>query len=448
MPTYTPLESIVLTSAAASVTFSNISQNYQDLVVVISAKSGTDSYVKIQYNGDTGSNYSFTKVYGTGSSAGSNRGSSQTYWQSFYTYSASQFNTVTLQLQNYSNSTTFKTGILRENDAAQEVNAQVGLWRSTAAITSVLFEKVSGTFTAGSTFDLYAVSPAAANTAQASGGTEIIYTNTHVIHVFKASGTFTPTRNLTADYLVVAGGGGGGSYTGSGGGGAGGLRSTVTASGGSPGTVESALSLTANTAYTVTVGAGGAGGITSTEAANGNNSVFSTITSTGGGAGGGYKVPFYAAKTGGSGGGGVYNTHTSGAAGTNNQGFSGGNGAPNYDAGGGGGGAGAVGGNGVGTLSGNAGTGGTGVAVAITGSSVTYAGGGGGGKYRAGGTGNAGAGGAGGGGAGNTSDDTGSAASGTTNTGGGGGATGTTTVPVSPAGGNGGSGIVIVRYAR
>ncbi len=53
------------------------------------------------------------------------------------------------------------------------------------------------------------------------------------------------------DYLVIAGGGGGGVNRG-GGGGAGGLRSTVTATGGG-GTLESTLSLSVDTAYTVTV---------------------------------------------------------------------------------------------------------------------------------------------------------------------------------------------------
>ena len=63
--------------------------------------------------------------------------------------------------------------------------------------------------------------------------------------------------SITVDYLVVAGAGGGGGGSG-GGGGAGGLRSTVGATGGG-GSLESALSLTLNEIYTVTVGAGGAG---------------------------------------------------------------------------------------------------------------------------------------------------------------------------------------------
>jgi len=59
-------------------------------------------------------------------------------------------------------------------------------------------------------------------------------------------------RTITVDYLVVAGGGAGGSggFSG-GGGGAGGLRCTVTASGGTPGTIETALTLSPSTNYTV-----------------------------------------------------------------------------------------------------------------------------------------------------------------------------------------------------
>jgi hypothetical protein len=84
--------------------------------------------------------------------------------------------------------------------------------------------------------------------------------NNKWVHAFTASGTFTPTEDITCEYLVVAGGGGG-SQTRAGGGGAGGYRSSVSGeSSGGGGSAESALSLTALTGYTVTVGAGGAGG--------------------------------------------------------------------------------------------------------------------------------------------------------------------------------------------
>ena len=220
---------------------------------------------------------------------------------------------------------------------------------------------------------------------------------------------------FSVDYLVVAGGAGGGTSDRSGGGGgAGGLRSTVTGSGGTPGTVEAISALELSTNYVVQVGGGGA------SLNNGTNSVFSTITSLGGGTG---------QTAGGSGGGAAQGG--SGGAGTANQGHAGGDGyTSGYDGGpmrgGGGGGAGTAGTSGhVG-----AGHGGSGRAVSITGSSVTYAGGGGGGQQNS----TSGSGGSGGGGSG-------SSGSGTQNLGGGGGGG-------SPApGGAGGSGVVILRYA-
>jgi len=242
----------------------------------------------------------------------------------------------------------------------------------------------------------------------------------------------------TVDYLVVAGGGGG-SFGLGGGGGAGGLRSTVTATGGG-GSLESPLAVTAGLQYTVNVGAGGSGGTDASVATNGGNSVFASITSIGGGRGGSNFPVAYNGDNGGSGGGAPNNGAGTGTAGTGtaNQGFAGGTavaGSSGNRPTGGGGGAGAVGANGT---SGAAGNGGAGVAVAITGSSVTYAGGGGGGSS---GAVTAGSGGAGGGGAG--IDESGPpATAGTANTGGGGGGSSSSNA------GAGGSGIVIIRYAN
>ena len=263
-----------------------------------------------------------------------------------------------------------------------------------------------------------------------------------------ASTSVTPSPAFNVDYLVVAGGGGGPGH--GGGAGAGGLRSTVTNTGGL-GTLESAHSTLPDTNYTVTVGGGGAGSVAAqfgVNGAQGSNSVFSTITSTGGGYGATQTTSGAPpGGAGGSGGGGGEGGGAAGGARTASpvQGFDGGStpsGAPGYG-GGGGGGAGAVGGTGSNT---NGGNGGAGVAVSITGTSVTYAGGGGGGTYQTGG--NGGSGGAGGGGGspvGSGSDTAGTA--GTANTGGGAGSGhryGDAAAAV--AGAAGGSGIVILRY--
>jgi hypothetical protein len=233
------------------------------------------------------------------------------------------------------------------------------------------------------------------------------------------------TAALSFEYLVIAGGGGGGSQVNStnngGGGGAGGYRTNVsgeTSGGGA--SAEAAMTLALGT-YTVTVGSGGAVDTI------GGNSVFNSITSTGGGKGGG--LGNNVGGAGGSGGGGSAGTGMAGGAGTTGQGYGGatGNGGGAY-IGGGGGGAGAA-GNGVTA-------GGTGLSSSINGTATTRAGGGGGG----GNSGSFGAGGSGGGGRGGTN--TGGSVAGTANTGGGGGGSGNNVDPANA----GGSGVVIVRY--
>ena len=241
-------------------------------------------------------------------------------------------------------------------------------------------------------------------------------------------------QTFSVNFLVIAGGAGGGNGTGGGpggGSGAGGYRSSVSGeSSGGGASAESALTLASGTNYTVTIGAGGSA------ENNGVNSVFSTITSTGGGRG----FSSTNAQSGGSGGGGGQNLSAAGS-GTANQGYAGGTGfqneSPPYtgQAGGGGGGAGQLGGN---ATSGVGGVGGNGVSSSINGTATTRAGGGGGGRRNTTGRSAGGSGGGGDGGGATTYN----GGNGSVNTGSGGGAGG----DVSGTGGNGGSGIVIIKY--
>jgi len=228
---------------------------------------------------------------------------------------------------------------------------------------------------------------------------------------------------LTVEYLVIAGGGGGGKDRG-GGGGAGGY---LTNYGGT------ALTLSASTNYTVTIGAGGNPTPYGNTPTLGSNSVFSTITSSGGGGGGSSTTQ---GANGGSGGGAPNAGTRLPGSGISGQGFAGGNAANGNTSCGGGGGAGGVGAN---AASSNAGAGGVGLSSSITGTAVFRGGGGGGGAS----SGTVAAGGNGGGGAGCSNNSSCTATSGTANTGGGGGGNGG---GGGGSGGYGGSGIVILRY--
>ena len=253
------------------------------------------------------------------------------------------------------------------------------------------------------------------------------------IITFKGNGTFTPTSAFNVEYLVIGGGGGGGSGGYSGGGGAGAYRTNF---GGT------AIGVTAQS-YSITVGSGGSGTLGDVLTGGvGASSIFSTITSVGGGGGG--SASYQAGASGGnaSGGGGSVGNGSGGSGGS--YGNNGGSGyswsSPYLTGGGGGGGSGAVGSNGV---SGAGGAGGAGTSSSITGSAVIRAGGGGGLAGANNSSNVAGAGGTGGGGAGGTMSTTPRVRGtvGTSNTGSGGGA------GYQWNGGKGGSGIVILRFS-
>jgi hypothetical protein len=291
----------------------------------------------------------------------------------------------------------------------------------------------------------------------ATGGT-ITESGDFRIHTFTGDGCFvvsslggggTPCAQASSiDYLVVAGGGSG-NGAGGGGGGAGGFRESKDSTLASPHTASPLAATTgitvSATTYPITVGAGGGG--------NGSPSIFSTITSAGGGNGGLYTGSPNGAP-GGSGGGGR-NDGTPKAGGTGNtpptspsQGNPGGagNNGPGggKGRGGGGGGASAAGSDYAGFVGGNGGNGaGTGINPSCTvgtpgpnGALRYFAGGGGGGSEYCGGNST---GGTGGGGIGFSPYEPaplGPSTDGTANTGGGGGADDR----------SGGKGIVILRY--
>jgi hypothetical protein len=434
------LEKITVGAAgASSVTFSGIPQTgYTDLVVKYSVRSSTtDQSALIRFNGSS-TGYSEKSLYGTGSAAasyGQTASSIEVNYATTSSQTASTFANGEMYIPNYTSSNYKSVSIddVQENNAtAAYAILNAGLWSNTAAITSISI--TAGTsFVQYSTFYLYGVAKLGTTPAivpYATGGDTIMTDGTYWYHTFISSGTFTPQKAISCDYLVVAGGGSGGSSN-AGGGGAGGYLTST------------GYSVSSGTSYTVTVGAGAAAATyPGNKGTNGNNSVFATITATGGGGGGSYAGSINVivnGNDGGSGGGASsYAGTTAGTAGSaspSGQGNAGGGAEPSGFSGGGGGGAGAVGVNG-GTIFNTGGAGGAGLSSSITGTAITRAGGGGGGD----GDGTGGAGGSGGGGAGSGSSGT-SASNGSVNTGGGGGGSGFATS------GAGGSGIVIIRYA-
>lgn len=353
------------------------------------------------------------------------------------------------QLQNTTFSGTGQVTLTAGNDAQRPTPVK-GMLRYNNTAGTALLEFYDGT----NWRPVTGYSPGVVGT----GGQSITYSGNGIVHIFTTVGasTFTPTFTGSVQVLVVAGGGGctGGSWRGGGGGGGVVSNSTFPVSAGTP--------------YAVTVGSGGGD-------SSGGNSVFSSLTATGGGQGGRWNNG--AGQPGGSGGG-AGNGDADGSRGRidpgpgiTGQGFPGGSGVrfnsqgQNCHMGGGGGGAGGKGRDVPDHLTGHFQNidGGPGAATNITGDTLYFGGGGGGGAHHGGGHNNGGIGGGGGGsvhhaspypnrpgagyrgtgggqslGNGNPGVSQTTGGPGGTNSGGGGGA--------CDVGGSGGPGVVIIRY--
>jgi hypothetical protein len=432
--TLIPIQTYTLTSSASSVTFSNIPQNYNDLHIVVSARTDRASVQDIMLLSFNGSTSSFSSRYleGNGSSAGVYADQARGFGNACgANATANTFGSTELRISNYasSNSKSWSSdGVNETNATAAFSSLFAGLWSNAAAITSIALTGNSSNFVSGSTFTLYGVS----NGVKATGGT-LTVAGGYAYHTFTSTGSFMPNQKIKGAEILTVAGGGGGAGTLGGGGGAGGVL------------YRSSQTLNAGNSYTALVGSGGSGGATQVKGTSGSNSVFSSSVATGGG-GGGRGAGADANGLAGGSGGGAYSTGSVGA-GTSGQGNNGGTGVSMENSGGGGG-AGAVGGNATATVPG---VGGIGTSSYTTWHSVTstgalaigmyyIAGGGGGGGFSYdGGNGGYGGGGAGGAAAGAA----GSAA--TANTGGGGGGASYNN-STQYTGGAGGSGLIIVRY--
>lgn len=158
-PTYTPLANLTLSSSAASVTFSSISQAYRDLVLVVEGSSASGAANnRIRFNGDSGATYSLARMNGNGSTTFSDSYTSV----NFPTLSTMNFTTtgrviITASIMDYSATDKHKA-VLARSGSDEAVGAVALRWENTSAINSLMFYSANSTFAAGSTFSLYGIS--------------------------------------------------------------------------------------------------------------------------------------------------------------------------------------------------------------------------------------------------------------------------------------------------
>ena len=165
--TYTLISSNVLTSSAASVTFSSIPSTYTDLVVRFSTRTDeagqTRSSVILKLNGTT-ANYSYTRLIGNGSAASSSRVSSGLEFDVGDTSGAAgtsnTFGSGEIYIPSYtvSQNKPLASYLAQENNTTSAfIRTYANLWSNTASITTLEISTPGGNFVSGSSFYLYGI---------------------------------------------------------------------------------------------------------------------------------------------------------------------------------------------------------------------------------------------------------------------------------------------------
>lgn len=159
-PTHDPIANVTLTSAAGTVTFSNIPNTYRDLVIIAKVTAtNTGSNVLLRANNASGATAYTRSVFSTNSggttslSAGDNT-------------SVNLLETVTgttrpLQIRydvmDYSTTNTCTSFLVKAGSGPAGLDIMGARWNSTAAVTTLALSLSGNTFSIGSTFALYGV---------------------------------------------------------------------------------------------------------------------------------------------------------------------------------------------------------------------------------------------------------------------------------------------------
>ena len=163
------ISSQILTSSASSVTFSSIPSDYKHLQIRMAhrnTRTGSgNGLMVLEFNSDTGANYSMHELLGNGSSVTSDAtyAVNQNFMGLAFSPEASNttsaFAGTVVDILDYANTTKNKTVRSLGGVAAStnRISLISGHWRSTSAVTSIKMYVFSGNLVTGSRFSLYGV---------------------------------------------------------------------------------------------------------------------------------------------------------------------------------------------------------------------------------------------------------------------------------------------------
>jgi hypothetical protein len=160
---YESIATVTVGSGGSSdVTFTSIPSTYKHLQIRYIARGSILTNSLIQFNSDTGSNYSWHVLYGTGASALAAGGGTNSFMYASNIASAtSNFTGGVIDILDYASTSKYKTmRTLGGYDAngSGEIALFSGSWQNTNAITSIkLYPNSSGTYSQYTQFALYGI---------------------------------------------------------------------------------------------------------------------------------------------------------------------------------------------------------------------------------------------------------------------------------------------------
>ena len=160
-----------LTSSQSSITFTSIPAGYAHLQVRITSLSDITTVagganINLTFNSDSGSNYAWHELYGTGASAAAGAGTSQTFIKTGYTADSSTSYTgaSVIDILDYTNTNKYTTVRALSgsdiNGSGGYILFRSGLWLNTNAVTSITLTNQSGNLKQYSHFALYGIKSA------------------------------------------------------------------------------------------------------------------------------------------------------------------------------------------------------------------------------------------------------------------------------------------------
>lgn len=159
--TYDRIATTTLGSANATIDFTSISSAYTHIRCILFIPSSTaTSNIRVRFNGDSGTNYSYTYLEGNGSSAGSGRYTNSTYlFELRGSTSTTLPSLIKFDIFNYAGSTN-KTALIEnslDRNGSGQVERMVSLWRNTTAINQITLTSSSSTWATGTIASLYGI---------------------------------------------------------------------------------------------------------------------------------------------------------------------------------------------------------------------------------------------------------------------------------------------------